>query len=93
MTATARLLTIHGRVQGVFYRNWAVQTAASLGLAGWVRNRADGSVEALIEGSLESIERFVMLAHEGPAAAIVNHIDMVNVAPAGLSSFDKRPTK
>src|SRR3546814_6417746 len=71
----ARRLRIHGRVQGVFYRNWTVQTARSLGLSGWVRNRSDGTVEAVVAGSAADIKRFISLAHDGPPAANVNRID------------------
>src|SRR3546814_19046733 len=75
MSVIARRLTILGRVQGVFYRNWAVETARGLGLAGWVRNRMDGSVEALVEGSQDGVERFILLARQGPPAARVARID------------------
>lgn len=88
----ARHLMISGRVQGVFYRNWAVETARSLDLAGWVRNRMDGSVEALVEGPAEAVERFIALAHEGPSAARVARIDIGEVPPQGLPAFDKHPT-
>ena len=69
MTLIARHLVIMGRVQGVFYRNWAVQTARGLGLAGWVRNRTDGSVEVWAEGSVVAVGEFVRLAHDGPGGA------------------------
>ncbi|MEJ7935577.1 acylphosphatase [Sphingobium sp. AN558] len=92
MTAVARRLTIHGRVQGVFYRKWAVQTATMLELTGWVRNRANGCVEALVEGPADRVERFIALARQGPAAAKVSRIDIIDCAPPGPSSFDKRPT-
>jgi acylphosphatase len=92
MAAIARHLTILGRVQGVFYRNWAVERATGLNLAGWVRNRMDGSVEALAEGPEEAVEQFIALAHEGPPAANVTRIDVAVVDVAGFGSFQKRPT-
>jgi len=78
MEKTLRL-RIEGRVQGVGYRAWAVREARGLGLAGWVRNRSDRSVEALISGPEEAIERFLAAAHRGPRAATVA---AVRVAPA-----------
>ena len=92
MSIAARHLMILGRVQGVFYRNWAAQTANDLGLTGWVRNRMDGSVEALVEGPEEAVERFITLAHDGPPAARVARIDASEVPAEGLTSFQKRPT-
>lgn len=88
----ARHLMIFGRVQGVFYRNWTVETALSLSLAGWVRNRMDGSVEALVEGPAEAVDRFITLTHEGPPAARVARIDISEAQPGDLSIFEKRPT-
>ncbi len=88
----ARHLMIFGRVQGVFYRNWTVETANGLGLAGWVRNRMDGSVEALIEGADDAVARFVALAHDGPPAAKVARIAVTDRGAEGLSSFEKHPT-
>lgn len=67
----AKRLHIEGRVQGVFYRAWAVETARGLGLAGWVRNRADGSVEAYVVGLADAVGRFVAACRRGPAAARV----------------------
>ncbi|MCB4861668.1 acylphosphatase [Sphingobium sp. PNB] len=92
MTILARHLTILGRVQGVFYRNWAVETARGLNLTGWVRNRMDGSVEALVEGPRDAVERFVLLARQGPPAAQVAQIEAEDVAVGGHESFQKRPT-
>jgi len=92
MAVIARHLIILGRVQGVFYRNWAVEAASRLGLAGWVRNRMDGSVDALVEGPEQAVEQFIGLAHEGPPAAHVTRIDAQNVDVEGLTSFQKRPT-
>ena len=92
MAVGARHLMILGRVQGVFYRNWTVETASGLGLAGWVRNRMDGSVEALVEGAEQAVERFISLAHEGPPAAHVARIDATVIDVEELTSFQKRPT-
>ncbi|WP_242122559.1 acylphosphatase [Sphingobium sp. Sx8-8] len=92
MSIIARHLMILGRVQGVFYRNWTVETANSLHLAGWVRNRMDGSVEILVEGSTEAVDQFIAFAHDGPPAARVARIEISEIAPEGLSSFSKRPT-
>ena len=92
MAVIARHLMILGRVQGVFYRNWATDTARGLGLVGWVRNRMDGSVEAWVEGPVEAVERFIALAHQGPRAAKVAQIDIEDVAAEGLDAFQKRPT-
>lgn len=88
----ARRLTIHGRVQGVFYRDWTVRTARGLGLAGWVRNRRDGTVEAIVEGPEDAVARFVALAHDGPPAAGVARIGEETVAAAGRQGFERRPT-
>ena len=88
----ARHLVIHGRVQGVFYRGWAVETARMLGLAGWVRNRRDGTVEALAQGDESAVERFIALAREGPSAASVERIDVSEQEPAPLSGFEQRRT-
>ena len=92
MTA-ARHLSIHGRVQGVFYRGWTVETARGLGLVGWVRNRRDGSVEAVVQGEQDAVERFVILAGEGPRAARVERVEAVGIEPdESLAAFTQRPT-
>lgn len=88
----ARHLMIHGRVQGVWYRAWTVDTARSLGLVGWVRNRADGSVEAVVEGDEAAVAQFVSLAHDGPMAAKVARIDASDVPTTAFTAFEKRPT-
>lgn len=69
-----RNLRIHGRVQGVGYR-WSLRAEADrLGLAGWVRNRRDGSVEALVSGSIEAVEALVVWAQRGPSMARVDRV-------------------
>lgn len=83
-------LTIHGRVQGVFYRDWTVETARELGLAGWVRNEADGTVAAHLEGAAETVEAMVARMHDGPVAARVERIEQREVEPAGLNGFERR---
>jgi acylphosphatase len=92
MPPVARHLTILGRVQGVFYRNWTVDAARGLGLTGWVRNRMDGSVEALVQGEADAVARFITLAQDGPPAAKVARIDATDVAEEALNGFEKRPT-
>ena len=82
-----RKLRIHGRVQGVWYRGWSVDTARGLGLRGWVRNRADGTVEMLVRGEEEAVRRMIERCHEGPPAARVERIDVEDSdeeAPAGF---------
>jgi acylphosphatase len=81
-------LVIHGKVQGVFYRGMTEKTARSLGLAGWVRNLSDGTVEAVAEGSEEPLKRLVEWAWQGPTAAKVESIDETWSAATGeFSNF------
>ena len=89
----ARHLVIRGRVQGVFYRGWAVETARDLGLTGWVRNRSDGTVEAVVQGDQTAVERFIERAKEGPRSAHVVGIEVNDAAVEdGLASFRQEPT-
>ena len=92
MPRIARHLTITGKVQGVWYRAWTVETARSLGLTGWVRNRTDGSVEAVVEGDEGAVDQFLALARVGPAAARVERIDMQDVALSDHLAFEQRST-
>jgi acylphosphatase len=92
MAVIARHLAITGKVQGVFYRDWTVDTARGLGLRGWVRNRMDGSVEALVQGEVAAVERFIALAHEGPPAARVADVVASEVAVVELAGFDQHAT-
>lgn len=87
---TATHLIIHGKVQGVFYRDWTVETARSLGLAGWVRNLADGTVEAHLEGERETITRMTAAIRDGPPHARVDRIEERHAAPGGLDRFERR---
>jgi acylphosphatase len=67
-------LIIEGRVQGVWFRESTREEAARLGLYGWVKNRFDGSVEVIAEGSREKVERLVEWCHHGPPAARVRRV-------------------
>jgi acylphosphatase len=88
----ARHLIIHGRVQGVFYRDWTVETARGLGLTGWVRNRRDGTVEVAVQGEDEAVERFVGMAKDGPPRASVTLIDVDSGPTETFAQFKKRAT-
>jgi acylphosphatase len=66
---------IRGRVQGVGYRAWTAERARALGLAGWVRNRADGSVEAVFAGPADAVERMLADCRSGPPAARVDAVE------------------
>jgi acylphosphatase len=92
MPRTAVRLEIEGRVQGVGFRWWTVRRATALGLAGWVRNRRDGSVEALAIGELEVIEAFALACAEGPRAAEVSAVRRRPAEDDGSETFDERPT-
>ena len=82
------LARIHGRVQGVFYRAWTQKTARALGLEGWVRNRRDGTVEALFCGPRRKVEEMLRAAQAGPPAARVTRIDTREVARDELTGND-----
>uniref|UniRef100_A0A803N4N3 acylphosphatase n=1 Tax=Chenopodium quinoa TaxID=63459 RepID=A0A803N4N3_CHEQI len=83
---------IKGRVQGVFYRNWTIENANQLGLKGWVRNRRDGSVEALFSGKAEVVDEMVQRCRRGPPDAMVTalNVDPSNEDPG--SGFERKPT-
>ena len=69
-------LVVRGRVQGVFFRASTQREAKRLGLAGWVRNRPDGTVELLAEGEEETLKELVAWSHHGPTSARVEHVDV-----------------
>jgi len=87
-----RRLTIHGRVQRVFYRGWSVAAARSLGLNGWVRNRRDGSVEMLIAGEAAQVEEMIARCHDGPPAARVERVEVAEAEQEAPAGFEERPT-
>ena len=88
-----RRLVVTGRVQNVFYRDWLVGEATALGLDGWVRNRADGSVEAVVAGASEMVEAIVAKARQGSPASRVADVAVSEDAPTEvLTGFQKRAT-
>ena len=88
---TLRLL-IHGRVQGVWFRESMRLEADRLGIAGWVRNCTDGSVEALIQGSDAAIASMLAWVHIGPPQARVDRVDQ-SAAEGEFSGFDTLPSR
>jgi acylphosphatase len=87
MSTTIRRATIRGRVQGVGYRAWVEHEALRLGLDGWVRNRRDGSVEALFAGSEDVVAEMMARCRRGPSAA---HVDAVTDEPAQSDHLNLR---
>jgi acylphosphatase len=86
-----RRVVARGRVQGVWFRESMRREAERLGIHGWVRNRLDGSVEAVVQGSPEAVDAIVAWARRGPEAADVKSLE-VSEAHGGFERFEKRPT-
>jgi len=82
-----RRVVVHGHVQGVFFRDATRRLAEREGVAGWVRNRPDGAVEAVFEGEPEAVERLIRFAREGPRGAQVERVDVAEEEPEGLRGF------
>ena len=78
---------MHGRVQGVFFRDTVRRRALAAGVAGWVRNNRDGTVEAVLEGDPGSVDRLVDFCHAGPRGAIVERVDVTDEQPEGTTGF------
>lgn len=91
MEKTIRV-SIFGRVQGVGYRAWTEQRARQLGLRGWVRNRLDGSVEALFSGELNGVSQMIRACEEGPSVARVERIRQQDEATMAVPDFKILPT-
>jgi len=88
-----RRLRIHGQVQGVNLREAMRQRADQLKVTGWVRNRLDGSVEAVVQGEPFAIDSIVEWARQGPTTARVDSVDVESAEDEGnYDSFDKKPT-
>ena len=84
-------LRVHGRVQGVGYRAALVAQARRLGVCGWVRNRRDGSVQAVLAGPGDAVQQLVQWARRGPPAAVVDGVGL-QAADGEFSTFELRPT-
>ncbi|MBK17378.1 MAG: acylphosphatase [Rhodospirillaceae bacterium] len=83
---------ISGRVQGVWYRGWTVETARSLGLTGWVRNRRDGTVQACFAGDESAVQEMMELCWKGPPAAKVTSVEQKPTEVPSSESFVQLPT-
>lgn len=93
MTATIRTRVVaHGRVQGVFFRDSVRRRALAVGVSGWVRNRGDGTVEAVLEGSPDAVEEVIRFhqtkAANGPRGAEVEHLERHDEPVEGLVGFE-----
>ncbi len=86
----AKHVVIQGRVQGVGYRDWMVKQARALGVAGWVRNRADGMVEALVYGEVDAMEELLRACRRGPRLASVSRIEEEWADPPEGPGFIRR---
>jgi len=91
MTATVHAV-FHGRVQGVWFRAWTQGEATKLGLSGWVRNRSDGTVEALFSGAPETVDAMLVKCRKGPPLARVDSITTEPAEAPTEAGFFKLPT-
>ncbi|KAA8518720.1 hypothetical protein F0562_016506 [Nyssa sinensis] len=85
-------VVVKGRVQGVFYRNWTVENATQLGLKGWVRNRRDGSVEALFSGIPDKVQEMEQRCRRGPPDAMVTDLQVSACSDDPGTGFQRKPT-
>jgi acylphosphatase len=89
---TSLRMKIEGFVQAVGFRNFVIEQARALNLDGWVRNRSDGTLEALISGSTKSVEALVAACTRGPAGSKVTSIDLHKAEPPEEKGFHRRPS-
>lgn len=81
---------VHGMVQGVFFRDTTRREATARGVTGWVRNRPDGTVEAVFEGDSDAVEAMLAFCRKGPRGAEVKRVDVSEEDPEGLTGFEVR---
>jgi acylphosphatase len=89
-SSTARKVVVHGRVQGVFFRDSCRREADSAGVVGWVRNEPDGSVAVFLEGPSAAVQRVVEWCRQGPPHARVERVQVDQAEPTGATTFDVR---
>ena len=92
MNTATRHLKITGRVQGVGFRYDMIRVAQELGVTGWVRNRRDGGVEAMVSGSPDAVEKIIAWARHGPGHAVVAKVEITE-GSGSYASFDTLPTQ
>lgn len=85
-------LRVHGLVQGVGYRESLREVAVERGVVGWVRNRRDGTVEALLQGESARVREVVAWCRHGPRSARVDRVDVSEEPPAALHGFERLPS-
>jgi acylphosphatase len=85
-----RRVVAHGTVQGVFFRDTVRRLAQQQGVAGWVRNTFEGTVEAVFEGEPEAVERLAAFMYEGPPGAVVERTEVIPENEEGISGFEVR---
>ena len=88
--AVARRAVVHGRVQGVFYRDTVRRAAQTRGVAGWATNRDDGTVEVWLEGEPDAVDSMLRVLNVGSQGAAVERVDVEDVEPQGLRGFQTR---
>ena len=85
-----RRVVVHGHVQGVYFRESVRRLAAREGVRGWVANRPDGAVEAVLEGAPAAVEQAIELCRRGPRGAVVERVEVAEEPVAGLRGFEVR---
>ena len=88
----ARRIRVQGKVQAVWFRGWAVDQARELGLDGWVRNRVDGSFEAVAAGPAAKVEQLIARCHQGPPASRVDAVIVEDTPGIVAAGFVQKPT-